>query len=123
MSGRLRGVKPLAIHHVAINVADVEEAIHFYVDVLGLAVRPDRPDFGIGGAWLDAGGQQVHLVQADPAQSLGQHFALLVDDLDGAIADLRSQGVKVSDASGVGTAQQAFLKDPAGNMIEIHQAG
>jgi glyoxylase I family protein len=114
-------VKPLAVHHVSLNVADVEEAIHFYVDVLGLAVRPDRPQLGIGGAWLDAGGQQVHLIQADPPRSLGQHFALLVDDLDDAIADVRSHGVKVSDASVVGTGHQAFLSDPAGNMIEIHQ--
>ena len=56
-------VKPLAVHHVSINVSDVDAAA-FYVDRLGLAIHiPDRPDFGFPGAWLDAGNQQVHLIQ------------------------------------------------------------
>ena len=31
--------------------------------------------------------------------------------------------VEVSDGSPVGTGRQAFLKDPAGNTVELHQAG
>ena len=115
-------MKPLAVHHVSLNVADVDEAVRFYVDVLGLSVRDDRPDLGIGGAWLDAGGQQVHLIESEPPPARGQHFALLVDDLDAVISDLRSRGVTVSDASPVGTGRQAFLNDPAGNLVELHQA-
>ena len=114
-------MKPLAVHHVSLNVGDVDEAISFYVDVLGLSVRDDRPDFGIGGAWLDAGGQQVHLIESEPPSARGQHFALLVDDLDAVVSDLRSRGVTVSDASPVGTGRQAFLNDPAGNLVELHQ--
>jgi catechol 2,3-dioxygenase-like lactoylglutathione lyase family enzyme len=116
-------VKATAVHHVSINVSDVDEAIGFYVDTLGLSKRIDRPDFGFPGSWLDVGGQQVHLIQGDPPAPVGQHFALLVDDLDRAIADLRATGVKVSDASLVGTGRQAFLADPAGNTIELHQVG
>jgi catechol 2,3-dioxygenase-like lactoylglutathione lyase family enzyme len=116
-------VKTLAVHHVSINVTDVDEATRFYVDTLGLSARKDRPDFGFGGAWLDAGGQQVHLIQGDPPAAVGQHFALLVEDLDGVVAELRDKGIKVSDASPVGTGRQAFLADPAGNTIELHQAG
>ena len=56
-------MRPLAVHHVSINVNDVEAALAFYCDTLGLVPRPDRPDFGFGGAWLDAGGQQVHLIE------------------------------------------------------------
>jgi len=115
-------VRALAVHHVSLNVADVDEAVRFYVDVLGLSVRDDRPDLGIGGAWLDAGGQQVHLIKSEPPPARGQHFALLVDDLDAVISDLRSRGVTVSDASPVGTGRQAFLNDPAGNLVELHQA-
>jgi glyoxylase I family protein len=115
-------MKALAVHHVSINVTDVDEAIRFYVDRLGLAVRGDRPDFGFGGAWLDVGGQQVHLIQGDPPPAVGQHFALLVDDLDRVITELRADGIKVSDPSPVGAGRQAFLADPAGNTIELHQA-
>ena len=111
------------MHHVSINVDDVDEAVRFYTEVLGLSRRIDRPELGVQGAWLDAGDQQVHLIQGEPPPGRGQHFALLVDDLDGVVVDLRSGGQKVSDPSPVGKSRQAFLNDPAGNLIELHQAG
>ncbi|MDQ6698123.1 MAG: VOC family protein [Actinomycetota bacterium] len=106
---------------MAINVDDVDRALAFYVDVLGLVARTDRPDFGFGGAWLNAGQQQVHLEQARPPSDQGQHFALLVDDLGATITELRAGGVTVSDAFPAGSARQAFLNDPAGNTIELHE--
>ena len=57
-------MQPVGIHHVSINVTDVDEATRFYTEVLGFTVRDDRPDLGIGGCWLDAGGQQVHLIES-----------------------------------------------------------
>jgi glyoxylase I family protein len=115
-------VRPLAVHHVSINVRDVDAALGFYVDVLGLRPRADRPDFGFDGAWLDAGAQQVHLIEGDAPPGLGQHFALLVDDLDAAVAELRARGVEVSDPAPVGSSHQAFLSDASGNLVELHQA-
>ncbi|HEY3810483.1 MAG TPA: VOC family protein [Acidimicrobiales bacterium] len=109
------------VHHVSINVDDVDAARAFYIGRLGLVERPDRPDFGFPGAWLNAGNQQVHLIGAPVPPDRGQHFALLVDNLDAAIASLRAAGVQVSDAVPVGTSRQAFLADPAGNGIELHQ--
>lgn len=116
-------MQPLGIHHVSINVTDVEAAIAFYTERLGLTVRDDRPDFGFPGAWLDAGGQQIHLIGAPTPQNLGQHLALHVADLDAAIGELRAQGLEVTDASPVGTSLQAFLVDPSGNAVELHQPG
>ena len=113
----------LGVHHVALNVNDVDESVAFYTRELGLTRRGDRPDLGIGGAWLDAGDQQVHFVQAPVPRNLGQHFALLVDDLDATVAELRERGVEVSDPGQVGTSRQAFLLDPSGNPIELHQRG
>ena len=113
----------LGVDHVAINVDDVDAAIGFYTSMLGLSVRTDRPDFGFGGAWLDAGGQQVHLVQAPVAPALGQHFSLLVTDLDGLVGELRAEGVGVSDAMDNGQDRQCFTSDPAGNTIELHERG
>lgn len=116
-------MQPLGVHHVSINVADVEEALAFYVEVLGLRVRDDRPDFGFGGAWLDVGEQQVHLIEAPQPEDRGQHFAMRVADIDGAVAELRALGATVSDPSPVGTGRQAFLHDPSGNLVELHQPG
>ena len=115
-------MRPLAVHHVSVNVDDVDAAIGFYTDVLGLRRRADRPDFAFGGAWLDAGGQQVHLIEGTLPSAVGQHFALLVDDLDGTVAELRGRDVEVSDPRPVGSSRQAFLTDPSGNLVELHQA-
>ena len=106
---------------MSINVADVDEALAFYTDVLGLQPRTDRPAFGFGGAWLDAGGQQLHLIEGRPPAALGQHFALLVDDLDATVAELREKAVEVSDPKPVGSSRQSFVVDPSGNLIELHQ--
>lgn len=116
-------MRALGVHHVSINVDDVDAALAFYVDRLGLTPRDDRPDFGFGGAWLDVGGQQVHLIEAGPPPAQGQHFALAVADLDAAVAELRAAGVEVSDPSPVGSGRQAFLRDPAGNQVELNQPG
>lgn len=116
-------MRPLGVHHVSINVDDVPAAVRFYTEVLGLTPRADRPDFGFDGAWLDAGDQQVHLIAARSPENLGQHFAVLVDDLDAAVAEIRARGVTVSDPSPVGAGRQAFLVDPDGNAVELHARG
>jgi glyoxylase I family protein len=116
-------MKPLGVDHVAINVDDVAESVAFFTEVLGLTLRNDRPDLGIDGAWLDAGGQQVHLLEAPLPPNLGQHLSLLVSDVDDVVAELRHRGVTVSDAMGVGHDRQAFLVDPSGNAVELHQRG
>ena len=114
-------MKPLGVHHVSINVADVDAAVAFYTDVLGFEQRDDRPDFPFAGAWLNAGGQQLHLIQGDVPASNGQHFAVHVADIAATVAELRARGEHVSDPKPVGTGQQAFVADPSGNLVEIHQ--
>jgi catechol 2,3-dioxygenase-like lactoylglutathione lyase family enzyme len=117
-------VRAMGVHHVSINVDDLEAARAFYVDVLGFTERTDRPDFpGTPGAWLDVGGQQVHLIVADVPPRLGQHYAVLVENLDTAVDSMRERGVRVSDPVEVGTGLQSFTRDPCGNMVEIHEAG
>jgi glyoxylase I family protein len=116
-------IQPLGVHHVSINTEDVEAAVAFYTETLGLTVREDRPDFGFQGAWLNAGDQQVHLIAAPPPPARGQHFAIRVADLEAVVDALRSRGVEVSDAMGVGSSLQAFLSDPSGNQVELHQVG
>ena len=111
------------LHHVSLNVRDVPAALDFYTRVLGLTERTDRPDFSFDGAWLDAGSQQIHLIDADVPPPLGQHFALAVSDLDAAVAELRGRGVEITDPVGVGTGRQSFLADPAGNRIELQEPG
>jgi glyoxylase I family protein len=116
-------VEPLALHHVAVNVGDVDEAVRFYTDVLGGTLRADRPDFGVAGAWIDVGAQQVHLLEAPLPTRMGQHFAVQVADLDLVVDELRSKRIAVGDPVTVGNDRQTFVEDPAGNVIELHQVG
>jgi glyoxylase I family protein len=114
-------MRPDGLHHVSLNVGDVPAALDFYTRVLGLTERTDRPDFSFGGAWLDAGGQQIHLIEAAVPPSMGQHFALAVSDLDTVVAELRGLGVRVTEPVPVGTGRQSFLDDPAGNRVELQE--
>jgi catechol 2,3-dioxygenase-like lactoylglutathione lyase family enzyme len=113
---------PNGVDHVALNVPDVPAAITFYTEVLGLTQNFTRPDFGFPGAWLDAGPQQVHLIELEAPPNLGQHFALLYDSVVEMVAHLRGLGLEVTDPviNGAGRTQ-AFVSDPWGNGIEIHQ--
>lgn len=112
------------IHHVSLNVTETGRALGFYRDLLGLA-ELERPAFSFGGAWLDAGnGRQIHLIESTSVPAdVGQHVAFAVSDLDGAIEVLRAAGCDVSDAKSVGgtAARQAFVLDPDGNRVELHQ--
>jgi catechol 2,3-dioxygenase-like lactoylglutathione lyase family enzyme len=114
-------IEPLGVHHVSINVDDAGEALEFYTAVLGLRPRADRPDFGFGGAWLDIGDQQIHLIESTVPNDCGQHFAIRVADIDAAVAGLRDRGIDVSDPKPVATSRQCFLRDPSGNLIELHE--
>jgi glyoxylase I family protein len=116
-----RVMKPAGVHHVAICVTDAEKGLAFYRDVLGMVQLP-RPDFGDHGYWLDAGGQQVHLMESDTQPPVANHFAIRVDDLDAAVTDLQDQGVEVYRVPLIaGAGYQAVLHDPFGNLVELNQ--
>jgi len=109
------------VHHVSINVDDVDTNRDFYVNTLGFSPI-ERPDLGIGGAWLQMGPQQLHLVELPLMEGFGPHFAIEVDDIEAARNILVERGVEVSDPRPIdGVCLQAFFTDPAGNQIELNQ--
>jgi catechol 2,3-dioxygenase-like lactoylglutathione lyase family enzyme len=115
----------VGLHHVNVNVADLGEALTFYVEQLGFAVVPERPDFGFAGAWLQMGNHQLHLVEsADFTVDPRQHFALQVADIEASAAHLDAVGVEYKGPLAIpGAGRQIFLRDPSGNRIELNQPG
>ena len=114
-------MKPAGFHHVAICVDDADAAKTFYCDVLGFTPVGARPaEFGPG-HWLDAGGQQLHLMQVDDPTKNPGHFALRVDDLDAVVTEISATGSAAGVPHTPGAGQQAFLHDPSGNIIELNQ--
>ena len=117
-------MKTTGLHHVAIAVDDVAAALRFYVEDLGFSVNPDRPStITIEGAWLDVGdgANQIHIIKAEP-QTGPFHFALAVDDLDAAIAELVAKGHEVREPTSFGFSRQTVVRDPAGNPVELRQS-
>jgi class 3 adenylate cyclase len=129
-------IKVVGLHHCGVRVApDAADAVaRFYAEVLGLSADPGRPEVpGVPGHWLDAGEHaQLHLIGAagrivdlgggiDPSEP---HVALAVPDVATARAELERLGVPygvLAGRDGPGS-EQLFLRDPAGNLIELHSA-
>jgi lactoylglutathione lyase/glyoxylase I family protein len=116
------------IAHVCYVVSDLDRAIEFYRDVLGLVEAFDfRNEEGERfGVYLHVGGRNFielfrgSLAEPAPGQSYA-HLCLEVDDLEQTVAALRERGAQVSDpALGGDQSWQAWLSDPDGNRIELH---
>ncbi|WP_181702721.1 VOC family protein [Chthonobacter albigriseus] len=125
-----------AVHHVAIATRDLEKSLAFYCGVLGLEAAP-RPNFPVGGAWLDLGSTQVHLVVHSDATFRGNdnidnndcHFALRVENFDDALERLNRHGFTEDGGTGKrllvkrhGPAgfPQVYVLDPDGHVVELN---
>ncbi|MSU42359.1 MAG: glyoxalase [Pedosphaera sp.] len=112
------------LNHVALHVEDVEKSCEFYERVLHLRSMP-RPAFTFPGAWYRLGTtQELHLIggRRNPIQSgnRGNHYALLVDDMDAWEAHLRALNVEyLPRRTRPDGAWQIYVKDPDGHTIEI----
>jgi glyoxylase I family protein len=116
----------LEIGHVSLITSNTERSLGFYRDLLGLSVDPERPALGYPGAWLNVGGQQIHLLELpnpDPVEQRPEHggrdrhLALHVTDLDGLRGRLEAHGVPLTlSRSG---RRALFCRDPDGNALEL----
>ena len=116
----------LGIHHCSVIVKELDEAVEFYVNILGLKKNPQRPQLGYPGAWLDAGEQQIHLLQIpnpDPTEGRPEHggrdrhVALAVRSMDKIVSKLEEAGLDFSVSKSGRRA--LFCRDPDNNAIEI----
>ncbi len=115
----------LQIHHVSLQVTDLERSLVFYQGVLGLQPDPQRPDLGYPGAWLNVAGQQLHLMQIEgsqtqvPLQHMGheRHVALQMENLETLQACLEQAGIEYRKSrSG---REALFCRDPDNNTLEF----
>ncbi|CAA9518496.1 MAG: hypothetical protein AVDCRST_MAG79-45 [uncultured Thermoleophilia bacterium] len=96
----------------------LEDTSAFYRDVLLLRPVPHLA----GVAWFETEeGDQVHLLEGPGGHDTRAHFALHVDDLEGALRRARAAGAEPEPGSRAWGAERWFLRDPAGNMIELFE--
>lgn len=140
MSSELPGL--LAVDHVGLAVADLDAAIAFHTEVLGLVLRhrEDNVAQGVAEAMLApaAGGAEIQLLAPlDPASPLArflersgpglQQLAFRVADVDLAADTLRRRGLRLLyDEARVGTRESRINfvhpRDTGGVLIELVEA-
>ena len=121
--------------HVAVYTQDIEKSIAFY-ERLGGSVTGQggvpTPEGEKQLALVSYGGVTLELIQSPGAMPMGEgnvpHFAILVDDLDAAAAEIRAAGVdtfltpeKKVLLDLFGGLQNWFFTGPSGEQIELLQ--
>ncbi len=105
------GVSVRRLHHLGILAADLDAALPFYREVLGLrgGEPHDAPEHDIRAVLLEGGGSAIELfapLSADGtiARALAKrgpglhHVCYEVTDIDAALAHCRAHGVRLIDA-------------------------
>jgi catechol 2,3-dioxygenase-like lactoylglutathione lyase family enzyme len=116
------------INHVSVNARDLQESVDFYVDLFG-AERLATPNFGLPVQWLAFGRTQLHLFERDLQPTSHHHFAVAVDDLEPVYRAAERRGAFDFEAFKnhlvelPGDLVQLYVRDPAGNLVEVDMAG
>jgi len=116
------------INHVSVNAKDLAVSVEFYVDVFGAEPIP-TPNFGLPVQWLALGESQLHLFERDVDPRIHHHFAVTVEDLEPVYRRAEARGAFEHEAFAnhlielPGDMTQTYLRDPAGNLIEIDTPG
>ncbi len=126
------------INHVAVVVPDIDEALSFWRDALGLEVDhiEDVPSQKSTVAFMPVGGSEIELVNptapdTGAAKFLNDrgpgmhHLCFEVDDLEGMLAQLKSKGVRLINETPIELPgrRMAFVhpKSASGVLVELYE--
>ena len=128
----------MKIDHIAIVVEDLNDALTFYQDALGIEMDERRkvPDEGVEIAFLPLEASEIELLRPlDPGNSIGRflekrgagihHICLAVEDIEGTIDELEAKGARM--ATDIRThpdgTRYAFIhpKSARGVLIELYE--
>jgi catechol 2,3-dioxygenase len=124
-------VPGIRIGHAHLKVADIERALGFWRDVIGLEVTQRM---GTQAAFLSSDGYHHH-IGLNSWESLGgsppppgstglYHVALLYPDrksLARAVKRVLEAGIALDGASDHGVSEAIYLRDPDGNGVELYR--
>lgn len=126
---RMTAPAGLRIGHTHLKVSDLDRALAFWRDVLGLEETCRYP----GAVFLSAGGYHHHIAlnvwdsaggQPPPRGTTGLfHVALLYPDrpsLARAVKAVLAAGIRLDGASDHGVSEAIYLRDPDENGVELY---
>ncbi len=122
------------VYHIGIAVDDVERAVKFYTEVLGMKIaKLNRDDMGdrLNRADLRSGDDMVVLFQRPKplekdaiAEDGATHHAFVVDreDFEIAVKKMKEWGVKTHSTPTVDrpTGSGLYFFDPDGNLLQLY---
>ena len=114
------------LDHIVLRVADIDRAIAFYEEVLGLHVERRLAEIGL--VQLRAGASMIDLVPRTEDEDEGRnmhHFAVQIETMDvpAVTAHLTQHGIDPGEvrrrygAQGYGSS--IYITDPDGNTVEL----
>jgi catechol 2,3-dioxygenase-like lactoylglutathione lyase family enzyme len=120
------------IEHISFNVSrsDAEACAGFY-ELLGFARVEPPAGLGDRSIWLTHGGTSLHLMFRDrdgqdlaqsPAPGAG-HVAVVVEQYEAIVEALGVAGVSVEPRTEYWGSPRAYVRDPAGNTVELMAFG
>ena len=123
-------IKVRGIDHCAISVRNLDAALKFYTEVLGLKITEreySKPGIEY---FLDCGTSLIGLIQGDPAGDRhllqdgglgGNHVSFRVDtgDFDRIVEEIKALGITVTYMKKREKSWSLYFLDPDGNKLEI----
>jgi catechol 2,3-dioxygenase-like lactoylglutathione lyase family enzyme len=112
------------VDYIRVPVTDIEQAKHFYGELLGLKLNPNSPSDD----WLEYEAGNVTLAVMTPHTHDYEFtalppstIALRVPDLEAARTELEAAGLEPAEMWDSGKCNGVGVSDPAGNRILLHR--
>jgi predicted enzyme related to lactoylglutathione lyase len=112
------------VDYLRVPVRDIDEAKHFYGELLGLEQNPNSPaddwvEYEVGNVTLAVMTPHTHEYEFAPLPP--STIALRVADVAAAKAKLEEAGLEVAEMWDSGKCRGAGVNDPSGNRILLHR--
>jgi catechol 2,3-dioxygenase-like lactoylglutathione lyase family enzyme len=112
------------LQHVTLEVGpdQVDDCLAFWA-LLGFERMQPPPLLRDRFVWVGRSGTQIHLMPLEEPQPTSQgHAAVVVDDFPATVNALDAAGFQTRPGTNAWDAPRVFVRDPAGNLIEVMSA-
>jgi catechol 2,3-dioxygenase-like lactoylglutathione lyase family enzyme len=108
------------IQHVTREIppSEVKRCMSFYA-MLGFEAVPVPEGIGDRALWLERRGTQIHLMPRDDASASSGHVGIVVERYEETLQRLRDAGHEVEPRREHWGSPRAYVRDPAGNLVEL----
>lgn len=114
----------MTVQHVTLELRrDQEEECVAFWSLLGFERVEPPPSLAHRAAWMQSGAVQIHLMWVEEPVALPHgHVAVIAPAWDDTLEALRGAGHEVEPRSEHWGSPRAYVRDPAGNLVELMAA-